>query len=611
MNDDVKALIALCVVASVVAGTTLVYVLWKDNESSLSSAGSLATFSSYAELEKFIDIKRGDETYQYETTDRLLLRDVESDSSGSYSTTNVQVYGVDEADTVKTDGEHIFIARGGSVMVVAAHPEDSMETIAVIKASEILGYEQGEARLTVSGVYLWKDKLVVMADVYEYDEILDLWAYVLPITRSVNCHRAIASVFDIADPSDPQLESSRGVSGSHLATRMIGSVVYSVAQWGILNVDGNVLIPKAWDKQSHEDIGARKIHYDGETRSADAFVSLMAFDVSDGRHREASVITGYASTVYMSLNALYLTYQKWTGAAAWVDDSFAPEDESTTRTTIHKVEVDGLTMRPVATGEVAGWLLNQFSMDEKDGTLRVTTTTSWISPKNNVYVLGADMVIIGSLEGLAPTERIYASRFVGDTLYLVTFKQVDPLFVIDLSVPSAPVVLGELTIPGFSSYLHPISDGYVLGIGSQDGHVKLSVFDVSNPANPSEVDSYVVDNKSRTSVVYEHKALLYDPARALLVIPITTYDYTTTYTRETKAWVFNVSTEDGISLWGTIAYEETNYYYLNAERSLYIGDTLYTISYASITASSLYDLSEMGTLTFYCEPEYLDYPYYR
>ncbi|HUV60664.1 MAG TPA: beta-propeller domain-containing protein [Thermoplasmata archaeon] len=608
MNSSVKVTLALGVVAIVVTGGTIAYALLRNVDFSFSSEGGLVAFSSYDELEAFIDVTRSDEAYLQESSDQLYLRNVESSDSSSYSTTNVQVFGVDEADTVKTDGELIYIVHGSSVMIVAAHPEDIMETIAVIEPCDVLGFEQGEVRLAVSGLYVWEGKLVVVANVYEYEEVFDLWAYVLPTTRPVNCQRAIVSVFDLADPSKPLLESSTGISGSHLATRMIDGIVYMVAQWGIYSMDGNVLIPKTWSQNSRGDIDAGHIYYDGETQCSDAFVNLMAVDVSDGKHKEMSVVTGYASTVYMSMNALYLTYPKWSGDLMWAEDSLAPEDESTTRTTIHKVEVDGLRMNAVATGEVRGWLLDQFSMDESGGILRVATTTSWISPENNVYVLSADMVTIGSLEGLAPTERIYASRFLGDTLYLVTFRQVDPLFVIDLSAPSAPVVLGELKVPGFSSYLHPISDGLVLGVGSQDGCVKLSLFDVSDPANPTETGNYMVEDKSWTPVSYDHKALLFEPARDLLVIPITTYDYTSSYTSQSAAWAFNVSAEDGISLWGKVVHDETDYC-SHIERSLYIDDTLYTLSYSSIVASSLYDLSEMGALTLY-EPEQVIY-YYR
>jgi uncharacterized secreted protein with C-terminal beta-propeller domain len=606
MDDAAKVVMIVCVAVAVITGGTTAYGLMGSSTFNISSDGSLVPFSSYAELEGFIGATRSDGEYSQDSleessSDRFAL----TGDSSSYSTTNVQVYGVDEADTVKTDGERIFVVHEDSVMIIAALPEDAMETIAVIEPGDILGFEPNDVRLSVSGVYVWQSKLVIVSSVYEYEEVFELWAYLLPTTRSVNYQRTIVSVFDLTDPSSPQLESSVGVSGWHLSSRMIDDIVYLVAQWGIYEADEHVSVPKVWNRDSREDLDARQVYYDGETKCSDAFVSLMAIDVTDGKHKELSVVTGFASTVYMSQNALYLTYQKWAGELTWSDNVFAAEDESSTRTTIHKIEVDGLRMNAVATGNVKGWLLDQFSMDEKDGMLRVATTTSWAAPENNVYVLGSDMSTIGELEGLAPTERIYASRFLGDTLYLVTFRQVDPLFVIDMSTPSAPAVLGELKIPGFSSYLHPVSDGFVLGVGSQDGHVKLSLFDVSDPVNPMEADNYVVDDRSWTLVTSDHKALLYDPVRALLVIPITTYDYTVSYTSQSAAWAFNVSAEGGISFWGKITHESTDYY-SRVQRSLYIDDTLYTVSGTSIVASSLDDLSEMGALSFY-NPEYTEY----
>ncbi|MDH3364468.1 MAG: beta-propeller domain-containing protein [Thermoplasmata archaeon] len=606
MDNYLKAALVLCVASVVVTGGTIAYALRESDEYSISSDGSLAQFSSYGELQSFIDATRNDGEYAtYSPETRELLTPAAMDGSSSYSTTNVQVYGVDEADLVKTDGEHIFVVSNGDVTIIDAQPEDSMEAIAVIGAGEILGFEPNDVSLSVSGVYVWSSKLVVVSNVYEYEETEEFWYFVQPTTRIVNHHRAIVSVFDLTEPSAPQLDFSIGVSGWHLTSRMIDGVVYLVAQWGIYEVDDRISVPNAWNRDSRKEFDIDKVHYDGETQCTDAFVNLMAVDASDGKHREMSVITGFASTVYMSQDAMYLTYRKWVGELLWVDGEAAAEDESTTRTTIHKIAVDRLTMEAVATGNVKGWLLNQFSMDEMDGMLRVATTTSWMESENNVYVLGSDLSIIGSLEGLAPTERIYASRFLGDTLYLVTFRQVDPLFVIDLSDPIAPVVVGELKIPGFSSYLHPIGDGLVIGIGSQDGHVKLSLFDVSDPAMPIEKDSYVADDMSWTPVSSDHKAMLYDPARSLLVIPITTYDYTVDYSYQSAAWAFNVSAEEGIFLWGKISHDSLDQYG-RITRSLYIDDALYTVSRTAVVASSLADLSELGSLTFYT-PEYREW----
>ena len=180
-----------------------------------------------------------------------------------------------------------------------------------------------------------------------------------------------------------------------------------------------------------------------------------------------------------------------------------------------------------------GRVLNQFSMDEYNGFFRIATTVWSGSPKNSVYVLDAESLeIVGKLEGLAVGERIYSARFVGDKCYLVTFKKVDPFFVIDLSLPHMPRVLGWLKIPGFSTYLHPINETLILGIGKETVEaktgnfawfqgVKISLFDVSNFTNPREVSRIVIgDRGSDTPVLRNHRAFVFDKRYNLIYLPV-------------------------------------------------------------------------------------------
>ncbi len=205
-------------------------------------------------------------------------------------------------------------------------------------------------------------------------------------------------------------------------------------------------------------------------------------------------------------------------------------------TGIHKIRLDNGYIEGVADGSVPGWVLNQFSMDESDGYFRIATTTghAWgvSTSKNNVYVLDEDLKVVGELEDLAPGEQIYSARFMGNRLYLVTFKKVDPLFVIDLADPTAPRVLGKLKIPGYSNYLHPYDEKHVIGLGkeavdSEGGSfawyqgVKLSLFDVSDVSNPREVAKLEIGDRGTDSpALYDHKAFLFSRERNLLVIPI-------------------------------------------------------------------------------------------
>ena len=606
MDSYIRMALTVCIATSVVAGGTIAYALVGNDWISRPYNESLTAFSSYDELMDFIE--RTEDAESYDGPQRVLSPDsteeMSFDGSDSYSTTNVQVSGVDEADIIKTNGEFIFTVSGNCVTIIDPHPPSDMSVAAVLNETDILGFEPGEERLYVRGLFLWNDRLAVLSNVYEYEEeysVLDEISIVRPV---VNCHRAMVSVFDVGDASSPILEYSIGVSGAYLASRMIDGTVYLVAQSRIYAVEDFPLLPRIWVLDDATEFGIEKVYFDQETQCTDAYVNVMAIDVDDGRHKEIAVITGYASTIYMSPDALFLTYRKWVGELSRVVEEIASEVMNTMRTTIHKIAVDGLRLNAVATGNVGGWLLNQFSMDEEDGMLRIATTTSWLEPENCVYVLDSQLAEMGSLEGLAPSERIYAARFLGDTLYLVTFRQIDPLFVIDLRDPYSPKVLGELKIPGFSSYLHPIGDKHVLGIGSEDGAVKLSLFDVSDPGDPAEQDTYLVSTSSWTAATYDHKAVLYNPDRGMLVIPISTYYWTTTPEYGSGAWVFNISTTDGISLWNVIKHESSDYYY-RVTRSLYIDDTLFTISPTIVMAHSLIDLSELGSLQ-YSEPEYRD-----
>ncbi|MCK5031543.1 MAG: beta-propeller domain-containing protein, partial [Thermoplasmatales archaeon] len=214
---------------------------------------------------------------------------------------------------------------------------------------------------------------------------------------------------------------------------------------------------------------------------------------------------------------------------------------------------------------------------------------------------------------LASGEQIYATRFIGDKCYLVTFKQIDPFFVIDLSEPTNPEVLGELKIPGYSTYLHPYDETHIIGIGRDDEKVKISLFDVSDLENPIELSKYEIENDdedwywAQSSALYEHKAFLFDKEKNLLVIPVGDYS-------KESAYVFDISVEGGIELKGTITHDlevepeeeydpwDDDYYYMgnygnSIKRTLYIEDVLYTVSDNMVKMNDLETLEEINSIT--------------
>ena len=315
------------------------------------------------------------------------------------------------------------------------------------------------------------------------------------------------------------------------------------------------------------------------------------------------------------------------------------------KTVTHKINIDKENIKYIGSGEVPGHVLNQFSMDEYKGNLRIATTTgdTWQgSSLNHLYILDEDLEIVGSVEDLAQGERIYSARFLGERAYIVTFKKVDPLFVIDVSNPKEPEVLGYLKITGYSDYLHPYDENHIIGMGKEtrggDEHfswyqgIKISLFDVSDVENPvEEAKIEIGDRGTDSEALYEHKAFLFDKSKNLLVIPIMLAEINESQYLEQYgeipdyaygdvvwqgAYVLNID-EDEISLRGKITHDDNQteenrrwYYYgskYSVRRSLYMDDYLYTISNGKIKANDLQTIDEISSVDLgYKE----DYGYY-
>jgi uncharacterized secreted protein with C-terminal beta-propeller domain len=516
-----------------------------------------------------------------------------------YSATNIQVAGVDEADIVKTDGTYIYLSRLNTVYIVKAYPADEAELVAKIR----FGDEVGD--LFVSG-----DKLVVFVRGYGmlFSKMVGGSSYI-PSGGKTEVY-----FYDVSDRENPVLERTYETEGSYVATRMIGDYVYVVSQKGAWVYEGVLDLPAYKENGKVYQVPASSIYYYNGTDPSYAYTTIASINTQDSEVpvQSETFLLGSSSTVYCSAEYLYLT----TGGYS--------------ETGIHKIRLDDGYIEGVADGSVPGWVLNQFSMDESGGYFRIATTTghAWgvSSSKNNVYVLDADLKVVGELEDLAPGEQIYSARFMGDRLYLVTFKKVDPLFVIDLKDPTAPKVLGKLKIPGYSNYLHPYDETHVIGLGkeaidSEGGNfawyqgVKLSLFDVSDVSNPREVAKLEIGDRGTDSpALSDHKAFLFSRERNLLVIPMLEAKVSSGYGVEPNAYgdyvyqgayVFQISTE-GIVLRGRVTHLQgdellkSGYWFdsdYSVYRSLYIGENLYTISGAMVKINSLSDLSELNAIS--------------
>ncbi|HSQ92877.1 MAG TPA: beta-propeller domain-containing protein, partial [Methanoregula sp.] len=305
-------------------------------------------------------------------------------------------------------------------------------------------------------------------------------------------------------------------------------------------------------------------------------------------------------------------------------EKIAKQEIDQTTTAIHKIAISNGAITYLARGEVPGILESQFSMDEYENNLRVATTSNVYTTRgsyeyNNVFVLDAGMKTIGSLTHIAEQEKIYSTRFIGERLYMVTFKRIDPFFVIDLSNPVSPKILGKLKIPGYSDYLHPYDANHIIGVGKETGTndwggvstkgLKLALFDVSDVENPRQLDKVEIgDAGTDSAVLSDHKAFLFDKAKNLLVIPARVVrNEPAVYEkdgilRQNNIWygayVFGLTPEAGFTLRGTVQHgtgSDRYYYYGSSanevKRSLYIDNVLYTLSTRKILANSLSDIN--------------------
>jgi uncharacterized secreted protein with C-terminal beta-propeller domain len=330
---------------------------------------------------------------------------------------------------------------------------------------------------------------------------------------------------------------------------------------------------------------------------------------------------GSAEIVYASADNLYLSFTKYEYATQYNSLLYVPNYNKAT--VIYKFKLENGQINYEARGSAPGSALNQFSIDEFNGNLRIATTTGqmWDEKdvsKNNVYILNSKLKEIGKLTDLAPGERIYSTRFAGNRIYMVTFKQVDPFFVIDAADPTAPKVLGYLKVPGFSSYMHILDENHVLGFGTdtveKDGRVttggfKLSLFDVTNPAAPVEKSKEVIGVAGTYSELQNnHKALMISLDKGIMAFPITVAGRTPYVTDFSGAYVYNIS-KDAFGFKGAIThqsnasvpgsgdYKNYNYNY-NINRLVYIGDYLYSLSQGKMEVTSLKDMTKSGEVAF-------------
>jgi uncharacterized secreted protein with C-terminal beta-propeller domain len=583
--------------------------------------GYMKQFQSYDELKTYLNERESGELYwgmpffaRGLSTDLMFIEESatisgeimaaapsDGGTAKDFSQTNIQVEGVDEADIVKTDGEYIYFARGTEVIIVKAYPVSEAEVVSRINMTR-----------NVHDLYVASDRLVVFTAQYP-----DYRIYYEYDTPTHNEYRSILSIYDISDKTSPEEVREINMDGTYLNSRLIGDYLYFIITNPAYLDDDVAILPSIREGETWSTIEADCIWYPNSTRGWMTYHTIASIDVQadEGQLTTETFLLDQGSSIYVSPTNMYLTSEGW-----WRE------------TEITKIGIENGEIKFKANGTVPGYVLNQYSMDEKDGYFRIATTGTNDGRRegNNVFVMNQDLEVVGSVEGLAPGEQIYSTRFMGDRCYMVTFKITDPLFTIDLSDPENPEVLGALKIPGFSTYLHPYDENILIGIGKetvesktrdfawQQG-VKISLFDVSDITDPKELAKLEVgDRGTESNALYDPHAFLFSKARNLLVLPIleaqidetdfadgvAPLDWFGEYVNQ-GAYVFDISPE-GIELRGSVSHIEdpeeflkSGYWFesdLQVKRSLYIEDNLYTLSDGMIKVNDIQSLEELAAI---------------
>ncbi len=449
----------------------------------------------------------------------------------NYGTTNTQEKDVDEGDIIKTDGRYLYVVNTGVEAPVSIVDTANGEMRKVADVS--LGKEK-----YVTDIYIYKNKLVVIGNCYEYEKGTRTGSHYGGAEIADDCvvtgNSTFVCVYDITDKASPAKITEYTQQGNLKSSRMIGSKLYTISTYYVNVYNKNYrdnCIPETTVNGACKKVGADCISIVEDTKST-TYAIITTLDIEKDKEPECKAILGECNNLYASSQGLFLSEYTW-------------DEKSQEKTKIYRFEYTEKGVEFKCKGEIPGYINNQFSMSYDGQYFRIATTCnktvvdgfsvsmSIDGRVNNLYILNNDMQVVGKVEDLAKGELIKSVRFVGNMAYVVTFRQTDPLFVIDLTDPENPTVKGELKIPGFSQYLHPIADGYLVGVG-QDGtetgvndDCKVSLFDVTNPNEPKETVSLPISGGKGyvyTEVAYNHK-LYINLSQSDFAVPFTQNAY--------------------------------------------------------------------------------------
>ncbi|MFZ3233063.1 MAG: beta-propeller domain-containing protein [Patescibacteria group bacterium] len=496
-----------------------------------------------------------------------------------YSQTNVQIGGVDESEIVKTDGSFTYFYNSDDHRVYVTDVRDSKNPVIVKKIKVPASYSNPE-------IYVANGKLVMFSS--KYQQLNNPYAYWFD--RS---NKTVVVVYDVADPANPKIERYFQIDGSVTQSRRIGNSLYLLSNSNFSFPYERYLMPMASNATGKQSLDEKRVDKDFSVKkvmpkvvelssdptssanfllkgkrlpyrleSGDAatcsdieyvlpdsatlekysftpsFTTLSVIDLANPTAKtKTKVFFGDVNEILMTQNSLYVTSQLYS-PTSWKCPPYArcmmPMWNAGLETLVHKFALNNNTVvKYAATAVVPGTPLNKYSMDEgSDGSFRIVTSETGEKRSTRVSILGKDLSLLGTLANIAPDENFQSSRFIGDKLYLVTFQQIDPLFVIDVADSKNPKIEGELKIPGYSVYLHPYADGKLIGLGYdtktnqyggiQNAGLKVDLYDVSDVKNPKRLQTLAIGGAGSSSdALWNPKLFTWNAAKHLLLLPTT------------------------------------------------------------------------------------------
>ncbi len=501
-------------------------------------------------------------------------------ASADYSTTNVQVDGIGEADIIQTDGKYIYYLSQEDVVIVDT-TDDKLNIVSRIKSPYFL-----------SDMYLSKDRLILIG-IGDY--------------MTSSSYTSSIQIYDIKDRQNPKIQRTVELDGNVLTTRLNGNDLYFVTGrylWSNFYEDmpPEEFLPSFKDYSSEissDNATKQRVPIEDVAMFPEPYVSnyliVGSFDISKDEPVNFNAYIGSGQSFYMNQKSFYFSGNIYSG--------------SSNNSVIYKFDIKDGKLDYRASAKVNGVIINQFAMDEYNGRFRIASSNT---AGNSLTIFNEDMKQIGKISGLAKNENIKSVRFNGDVGYVVTYRNTDPLFVFDLK-EDEPKLMGELKIPGFSTYLHPFGEGYLVGlgmntiemytkengvekvVGAREEGMKLSLFDVRDPYEPKELFTEPIGRSGTYSeALSNHKSIMVDNNRGIFAFPIN-------YRDERVYWsgglVYSINTDTGFQKLSELKSSEFSYYF--SERFCYIGNRLYFCSGGSIFAYDYDTFKEVAKLAVY------------